>query len=194
MASRTDGIVKVMIIGLAALLAVALVTLVIERRNDRRPLEINLAALTPSPGAPIQVYITGAVSQPGVYELKDGDRVVDALYAAGGQAPDANLEAVNLAVRLHDEDQVVVPRQGQPATALTSNVAGTTNVGAPVNINTASAAELDSLPGIGEVYSNRIVQSRATDGPFATPDDLLVRGLVPRATFEKIAALITVGP
>jgi competence protein ComEA len=196
--SGTDGIAKAVVIGLAALLAVALFAIVLQRRNDHQPLEINLASLTPTPGGPIQVYVTGAVTKPGVYELHDGDRVVDALYAAGGQAAEANLEAVNLAVRLHDEDQIVIPRQGEPvaATGSTSNVAGASNAGlaSPVNINTATASELDALPGIGAVYSNRIVQSRSTDGPFATPDDLLARKLLPRATFENILALITVGP
>lgn len=198
MASGTDGIAKAVIIGLAALLAVALVTLVVERRNDHQPLEINLASLTPTPGGPIQVYVTGAVAHPGVYELHDGDRVVDALVAAGGQAPEANVEAVNLALRLHDEDQVFIPRQGESVatSGSSSDMAGTSNGGlaGPVNINSATAQELDALPGIGEVYSNRIVQSRTTDGPFAAPDDLLARGLIPRATLEKILALITVGP
>ncbi len=198
MASGTDGIAKAVIIGLAALLAVALVTLVIQRRNDHQPLEINLASLTPTPGGPIQVYVTGAVAHPGVYELHDGDRVVDALVAAGGQAPEANVEAVNLALRLHDEDQVAIPRQGAPVatSGSSSDVAGTSNgaLAGLVNINTATAQELDALPGIGAVYSNRIVQSRTADGPFATPDDLLARGLIPRATLEKILALITVGP
>lgn len=189
-----DRFANSIIIGLAALLAVALVTLALERRNDHDPLEINLASLTPTPGGPIQVYVTGAVAQPGVYELRDGDRAVDALYAAGGQVPEANLEAVNLARRLHDEDQVVIPRQGEVAS--TSNVAGATNAGlaSPVNLNTATVQQLDALPGIGEVYSNRIVQSRQTQGPFAAPDDLLARDLIPRATFEQIVALITVGP
>jgi competence ComEA-like helix-hairpin-helix protein len=65
---------------------------------------------------------------------------------------------------------------------------------AKTNINTADARTLDSLPGIGEVYSQRIVDSRTANGPFASTDDLLQRKIIPRATFEKIKDLITVGP
>src|SRR3990170_5637978 len=178
------------IVVLAALLAGAVVAVVLERRDAPEPLEISLADLTPTPGGPIEIYITGAVLQPGVYELKDGDRAVDALYAAGGPASDANLEAVNLAVRLHDEDQVLVPRLGQQAVSssgVTSSVAGASKI----NINTATAAELDALPGIGEVYSQRIVDSRTRDGLFTSPDELLAREITPRATYERIRDLIT---
>ena len=139
----SDSLRNAIIVGLAALLAAAVVAIVLERRDDSPALEINLAELTPTPGGPIQVYITGAVAHPGVYEMKDGHRVVDALYKAGGPAPKANLEAVNLAVRLHDEDQVVIPRQGQPvaSTGSTSQVASGGGSSAsnlptgPVNIN-----------------------------------------------------------
>ncbi len=179
------------IVGLAALLVAAVIALVVERQNSGQPLQITVDG-TPTAGGPIQVYVTGAVAQPGVYEMKDGDRAVDALYKAGGPAPDADLEAVNLALRLHDEDRVVVPRMGEAATTgSTSQVAGAT---APVNINKASAQELDALPGIGAVYSQRIVDSRTTAGPFATTDDLVNRQLIPRATYDKIRDLITVGP
>jgi competence protein ComEA len=197
-ASPSDTVRNAVIIGLAALLAGAIVFLAVERRDGTRPLEINIAQLTPTPGGPIEVYITGAVARPGVYEMQDGDRVIDVLLEAGGAAPDANLEALNLAVRLRDEDQVTVPRIGQVAPAASSggsasDVAAAATV--PVNINTASARELDdALPGIGEVYSQRIVDSRTRDGPFTSPDDLLLRALIPRATFERIRELVTVGP
>ncbi len=197
MASGFERYSHVVIIALAALLAGAIVALVVERRSEPGALEINLAELTPTAGGPIEVYVTGAVAKPGVYQLADGDRAIDALYAAGGPAPDANVEAINLAVRLHDEDRVAVPRLGQPVSsavsAAVSSVAGAAAT-AVVNINTASAAELDALPGIGEVYSQRIVDSRTKDGLFRTTDDLLQRSVIPRATYEKIRDLITVGP
>ncbi len=172
------------IIALAALLAAAVVYLLIEQRDGPPALEIRFDT-TPTAGGPIEVYITGAVAQPGVYEMLDGDRVIDLLYEAGGGAPDANLEAVNLAQRLRDEDRVVVPRLGAPA----SDVAGVaTN---PVNLNTATAGDLLALPGIGETYSGRIIESRTADGPFASTDDLVLRQLVPQATYEQIRDLIT---
>ena len=181
------------IIGLAALLVAAVIALVIRQQDQRRPLELTFDG-TPAAGGPIEVYITGAVAQPGVYEMAAGDRAADLLYKAGGPAADADLEAANLALRLHDEDHVVVPRKG--AGGGSSQVAGVQSPGAPgaVNINAASARELDALPGIGEVYSQRIVESRAANGPFATTDDLVNRQVIPRATYEKIRDLITAGP
>ena len=177
-----------LIIALAALLAAAAVYIALDERSEPRAFEIDLAALTPTPGGPIEVYITGAVAQPGVYEMADGDRVVDLLFNAGGQAPDANIEAVNLALRLHDEDQITIPRIGEPVSAVAGAVVK------KVNINTATAAELDDLPGIGEVYSQRIVESRTTDGPYTTTDELVERRIIPRATHERIRELITVAP
>ncbi len=193
MATGLERFSHAIIIGLAALLVAAVIALVVERHNSAQPLEITLDG-TPTAGGPIQVYITGAVSKPGVYQMSDGDRTVDLLYKAGGAAPDADLEAVNLAVRLHDEDRIIVPHAGQAAAAgPTSQVAGAVSAAA-VNINKASAQDLDALPGIGAVYSQRIVDSRTTNGPFATPDDLVNRQLIPRATYDKIRDLITVGP
>jgi len=183
---------------LAALLAAALVALALEHRDNSKPLEITTQG-TPTAGGPIEVYITGAVAQPGVYEMRDGDRVVDLLYKAGGQSTDADLSAVNLAVRLHDEDKVIVPRAGEAVSGgvtsgQMSRVAGVTNGGGLININTASASELDALPGIGAVYSQRIVESRVTNGSFASLDDLVNRKIVPLATYNKIRDLITTGP
>ena len=188
MADLLDRYRNPIIIGLAALLAAAAVYITLDQRSEPDALEINLASLTPTPGGPIEVYIAGAVVSPGVYEMADGDRVVDLLYEAGGQAPDANLEAVNLAVRLHDEDQVTIPRIGDVASAVAGAVVD------KVNINTATAAALDDLPGIGEVYSQRIVESRTLDGAFTTTEELVERRVIPRATHERIRDLITVGP
>ena len=191
MATGLERYSHAIIIGLAALLVAAVIALIVERQDNRSTLELTFDG-TPAAGGPIEVYITGAVAQPGVYEMSDGDRAVDALYKAGGPAPDADLEAVNLALRLHDEDRVVVPRIGQ-ASGGSSQVAGAVSEAA-VNINTASAQDLDALPGIGEVYSQRIVDSRTVIGPFANPDDLVNRQLIPRATYDKIRDLITAGP
>lgn len=185
----TERLPTIIILALAAVLAAGIAFYVAGRRSEPAPLEI--LADSAQTGDPIEVYVTGAVAHPGVYQLSYGQRAVDALYAAGGQTPDADLEAINLAKRLRDEDQIVVPRTGTAAGG-TSQVAGATS--GPININTASADELDTLPGIGEVYSARIVESRERDGPFQSLEDLLARDLIPRATFEKIYGLITLGP
>ena len=139
--------------------------------------------------ADIRVYITGAVANPGVYALKPSLRWIDALEAAGGPASDANLEAINLATRIKDEDMIVVPRFGEVAGTGVGDASSALHV---VNINTATEQELDALPGIGEVRANRIIVSRQDDGPFTTIEDLLVRELIPDSVFEEIAPLISV--
>ena len=177
---------------LAGAAVLGLVFFVLRQREGPPPLELQVGDATSS-NAEIMVHVAGAVAAPGVYALHEGDRVVDAVEAAGGPSADADLVTLNLARRIHDEDQVVVPKVGgQPAV---SQVAGGASAnGAPIDINTASAAVLDSLPGIGEVYSNRIVDSRVADGPFQSTEDLVTRKLIPRATYEKIKPLITVSP
>jgi len=152
-----------------------------------QPLEIRLDN---APTAEIQVYVAGAVAQPGVYYLQDGDRWIDAVEAAGGPAADADLQAVNLARRLRDEDQVLVPRLGETA-ALGAVQAPQ---GEKVNVNTAPESALDALPGIGPVRAGGIVESRQRDGPFARPEELVERQLIPQSVYEQIRDLITVGP
>jgi len=181
---------NLVVIAFVALLAGAGVYIGVQAHDGRQPLEISLPQ--PTPGD-MQVYITGAVARPGVYEVDPGNRVIDLLYEAGGPAGDADLEAVNLSLRLHDEDQVLIPRFGEASGGVTSGVLGA-ETGPLVNINTDTAQELDALPGIGEVYSQRIIDSRAQQGPFTSVDDLAARRIIPNATFERIRELITVGP
>ena len=178
-----------LVIGLmAAPLLIGIGVLVDRQLQGPQPLEIDLGE-TPSTSE-IQVYVAGAVNRPGVYFLSDGDRWIDALEAAGGPTADADVEAVNLARRLQDEDQVLVPRLGEQA------VLGSTQ--APqnelININTASTATLDDLPGIGETRSQNIVDSRERDGPFSRIEELVERKLVPQSVFDQLRELITVGP
>ena len=159
--------------------------------SDPPPIAFEAASRLP-PGAPIRVHVTGEVAQPGVYQLAEGDRVVDAVNAAGGFASAADLEAVNQARKLRDGEQLIIP--ARPGRATTAAPAALLQPGTLVNLNTATEKELDQLPGIGEAYSRRIVDSRAVDGPFKSVDELLTRKVVPPATFEKIRALVTVGP
>lgn len=170
---------------LAAPLLIGLGFFINERVSDPEPLEIDLENL---PAAEIRVYISGAVQRPGVYTVADGQRWIDVLELAGGPTADADIEAVNLAQRLHDEDQVHIPRLGE-ATA----VAGQVEEGR-ININTASEAILDTLPGIGQVRAGRIVESRQSQGPFTSTQELVERGLIPQSVYEDIEELISVGP
>jgi competence protein ComEA len=149
----------------------------------------------------IVVDVEGAVAAPGIRELPAGSRVADALDAAGGYAADADLEAaaasINLAQRLEDGVQIVVPRVGaQPAAVLEEEAGGETGggagraAGAPVNLNTASAEELEALPGIGPVTVERIIQARE-ERPFASLEDAVARGAIDRGQAEDIEGLAT---
>ena len=175
---------------LAAVIIVALVILVLQHRGGPQPLEIRFddPALD---GAAIEVYVTGAVQEPGVYPLREGDRIEDALAAAGGTMQDADTESLNLALRVRDQDQIAVPRRDEVAgAAVTSSPSADTRI----DINSATAQELDALPGIGEVYSQRIVDSRIAEGPFHRTEELVERKVIPSATYDEIKDLITVAP
>ncbi|MCJ7509538.1 MAG: helix-hairpin-helix domain-containing protein [Dehalococcoidia bacterium] len=178
-----------LVIGLmAAPLLIGIGVLVDRQLQGPQPLVINLGE-TP-PASEIQVYVAGAVSRPGVYFLSDGDRWIDAVEAAGGPSADADVEAINLARRLQDEGQVLVPRLGEQA-ALGAAQAPQDEL---ININSAPAAVLDSLSGIGEVRSQNIVDSRERDGPFSRIEELVERKLIPQSVFDQLRELITVGP
>lgn len=170
-------------------------------RSLPRPVEVRAAvaeappSASPSPSpAPVLVHVAGWVRRPGVYELEQGDRVVDAIRAAGGARKGANLDALNLAAPLADGAQVLVPREvaaGAPGSApATGGAAG--GPGGLVNVNTATEAELETLPGIGPVLAAAIVAYRTEHGPFTSVEQLEeVSGIGP-ATLAEIRDLVTV--
>lgn len=175
---------------LAAILVAGVVMFLLEQRGGPKPLEIRFDDPAFN-GTAIEVYVTGAVQQPGVYTLHDGDRIEDALNAAGGATEDADTESLNLALRVRDQDQIVVKRRGEVAeTAITA----TPFAGEKIDINSASADQLDALPGIGAIYSQKIVESRQGAGLFHRTEELVERKVVPAATYDKIKDLITAGP
>lgn len=149
---------------------------------------------------PVVVDVRGAVETPGVYELPPGARAQDAILAAGGLSPEADLSTVNLARRLRDEEVVVIleiPDAGDaPGTAVIDGFDGSGSGDIPVriNINTATVSELDLLPGVGEVIAERIVSFRKENGPFRSVDDLIhVEGVSDR-TIDGFRDQVTVGP
>lgn len=155
------------------------------------------ATTAPSSTQPavVVVHVAGAVAAPGVVELPGGSRVADALGPAGGALPDADLAAVNLATLLADGQQVYVPTVGEdrppaaapPAAVPTSNG----NPAGPLDLNRATAAELDELPGIGPATAQAIVAHRDANGPFASVEDLeAVRGIGP-AKLDALRLLVT---
>lgn len=162
------------------------------QNSDAEPIAFQSGSRFPD-GTPIRVHVSGSVEYPGVYDFAEGDRVVDAIETAGGATATADVEALNLARRLRDGEQLEVPSRGGTRSSGTTEVAGA-NVLDIVDINVATEAELDSLPGIGEAYSRRIVDSRTVDGPFESLDDLAKRRVIPASTLEAIRHLITAGP
>ncbi len=128
------------------------------------------------------VHVAGWVKRPGLVELAPGGRVADAVAAAGGALPGADLSALNLAAPLRDGDQVRVPAPGE---AVVSGTGGGGEEG-PVDVNRAGASELERLPGVGPVLAERIVAYRDEHGPFATAEDLLD---VPGIGEAKLAGL-----
>jgi competence protein ComEA len=151
-----------------------------------------MAAPPASPAAPVIVDVAGWVRTPGVYEFSSGDRIVDAIARAGGARRGADLAALNLAAPLVDGTQILVPREGEAPPAGVGAVATGGAAGGLVNINTASATELEALPGIGEVLAATIVAYRDEHGPFASVDQLEdVSGIGP-STLEELRDLVTI--
>jgi competence protein ComEA len=179
-------------IGILILISVIIVGL---RWQQPSPIVIEPPAATATSG-PIQVYISGAVAQPDVYSVPSGAIVRDALALAGGPASDADLNAINLAQTLRPGDQVYVPHIGEVAPPVVSAGENSENPSSapsgPININTATQAELETLPGIGPALATRIIDYREANGPFATIEAIQnVSGIGP-ATFENLKELITV--
>lgn len=175
---------------LAILFLVVLLTLggfLLYRRNQPTPIKIKeTPALTEEKKKAkpdrLLIYVTGAVKNPDVYELKREARVIEAIKKAGGALEEANLEVLNLAAKLNDGEKIYVPRKGE---ATLSNqapkVAGETPQSPLINLNMASLEELDKLPGIGPALSERIIEYREAKGGFKKVEELQgVEGIGPK--------------
>ena len=127
---------------------------------------------TTAPSASIVVHIAGAVRQPGLYRIAKGARVADLLELAGGPGDDLDLDRTNLAEPLTDGARIWLPRRGQPSPAVSGGVESSGSHPAAVDINTATAAQLDTVTGIGPSLAAAIVKERDAHGPFRTVDDL----------------------
>jgi competence protein ComEA len=163
----------------------------------------SVGELDPSAG-PVQIVVevAGAVARAGVYDLAPGARVADAIAAAGGYGPRIDLARataeLNLAARVADGDRIIVPSRDDPPQAAGPGPASSATApspatrSGPVDLNRATADELDALPGVGPVTVAKIIASR-TEHAFRSVNDLLSRKLVGSAEFTKIRKLVTVG-
>ncbi|WP_240792156.1 MULTISPECIES: ComEA family DNA-binding protein [unclassified Salinibacterium] len=144
---------------------------------------------TEAPAAAIYVHVLGAVASPGLFELPEGSRAVDAVAAAGGFAPDADRGAINLARFVDDGEQIAVPVIGAVGDPV--GAAGTAGDGR-VNINMADAATLETLPRVGPAMAARIIAWRDANGRFSSVDDLLAVTGIGEKTLEGMRSLVTV--
>jgi competence protein ComEA len=159
------------------------------------PAAIGVAS-TPA-GGEVVVEIVGAVRTPGVYRVPAGSRVADLLGRAGGYGPRVDTaraeQDLNLAAPVKDGEHIRVPSRDDPAARPASDPVAPAGVGATaVDVNTATQAELEELPGVGPATAQKIIAARE-EAPFAAVDELRSRGVLGEKTFEKLRPLITVG-
>lgn len=171
------------------LLAAGLITLLNQRRTAT-PIKLMPPPPTEVP-QPIKVHVTGAVKNAGVYELPPGSILKDALTAAGGTTDSAAMDKMNLAAKLNDGQQVVVGDAVTAAQPSTSSQPPITN-NQLININTATLEQLQTLPKVGAVTAQRIIEYRTKNGAFTRIEDLQKVSGIGDATYATLAPLITV--
>jgi competence protein ComEA len=208
-AASASTLVKAVAIGGAAVVcAVAAVVLALGpgdgtiRVDGGSPLAVEpsgvAAASGIAGGAEVVVEIVGAVREPGVYTLPVGSRLADLVRRAGGYGPRVDVaraeQELNLAGPLRDGDHIRVPSRDDREAASPSGAAGQTSPGGGglVDLNRATKAELEELPGVGPATAEKIIAARE-EAPFAAVEELRSRGVLGEKTFEKLRALVTVG-
>lgn len=181
---------RAVLLAIAALAALGLGASVAGRVAAPPAAAIELSEVPePSPSAApalLVVDVAGAVARPGVLHLPTGSRVVDAIAAAGGALPGADLLALNRAAPLRDGERIYVPRAGE-VVPLAAAGGGDPRV----DLNRATAAELEALPGVGPSTAGKIVRARE-QRPFARPEELQTRGLVSARVFADLRDLVVV--
>jgi competence protein ComEA len=189
--SRRDWIRQLTIVAVA-LAAGALASIAVIYAMDRQSAP-EIVIDDPRENAEMVVSVKGAVATPGTYRLAGDPRVKDAVAAAGGTTADADLSGINMAARVVDEQELVIPvKQTAAAQGLIAGTPASESESERININTATAAELDELPGIGEVLAARIVAYREEHGPFESVDALAQVDGISIAMVDDIRSLITV--
>ncbi len=140
----------------------------------------------------IKVYVTGQVRHPGVITLQEGDRVTDAIDLAGGCLPEANLDGINMALKVKDEGMYYVPSIGEEIPEdVKSNIPGAESDG-KLNINLANQSLLETLPGIGPSKAQKILEYREKHGSFKSIEEIMNITGIAEKTFESLKDLITI--
>ena len=185
------------VLAVAALVLLALVLagrqLAAAGPSSSRTAAAETVRVTEQPAPKLVIHVVGAVRRPGLYRLRHGSRIADAVSRAGGATPRADLALVNLAAPLADGSQVVVPRRAPPAEVGAPDPSGEATGGAgqgPVHLNTATLEQLDALPGVGPVTAQKILDYRQEHGAFASVDDLdAIPGIGP-ARLEQLRGVV----
>ena len=211
-----DKVYRGILIALLALISGGFITaaaILMVRANGNAPIQVITAppetaeVLPPNSSDPpenptdLVLHVRGAVNRPGVYGLRPGDRLVDAIDAAGGAAENADLTAVNLAQRVHDEGSYFIPTIGEtppaiaesPTPMLEENSGSATSPGRIplVNLNTASAQELVALPNIGDVRAQAIVDYRTANGLFGSAEEITQVPGIGQRIYQSLRDLVT---
>ncbi len=181
-----------------AALSVGITLVIVGNRSEGPGIEIALPTATPAPE--LKIHISGSVATPGVYAMKEGDRLEDGIRAAGGFTEDAQVSCINLALRVRDETHYQIPGAGGPCQGQGQGqeqgpVAASRSVddSLRIDLNTATAKLLETLPGIGPVRAQSIVDHREKNGPFQSVEQVMeVSGIGP-GTYEGIRDLVYVG-
>jgi competence protein ComEA len=194
----TDEQRKAVLIVFVAFIALAFLFFALAQGRDSQPAETAIPAIItptiPAAAEELIVDVSGRVRKPGVYSLDKGSRAIDALNLAGGALPGVNLGDINLAHILFDGEQIIV---GAPRVTYSSGSRSAPKVKAPtaaspLSLNSATLAQLDTLPGIGPVMANRIFAYRKLNGPFTLIDDLKKVSGIGDATFAEISKLVRI--
>jgi competence protein ComEA len=178
MDARLSGLSRRQLFGAAAAVAILLVLLLRHLGGSGSaapavtPVQVPTETARPAAAKLLVIDVAGAVRRPGLYRLQTGSRIDDAIAAAGGPTAKAQLDAVNLAAPVADGEQVVVPGRGAAGAPAATPPAAGSSPSAPLDLNTATAEQLDSLPGIGPVTAQKILDYRQRHGAFHSVAEL----------------------
>lgn len=188
MTTRIQGFI---LAGLVAMLLAALTFVLLDRRTPSR------IVIRSGSFPEIVVEVSGGVATPGVYELPGASRLQQAIDRAGGLSADADVSSLNLAGRLGDGEKVVIPVRNElsqvPLDGATPGTDSGGNSRSLIDLNAASAADFDSLPGIGPVIAERILEYRTVSGPFTSVDQLAEIDGISTTMVDELRPLVTVG-